>query len=76
MDTPKVDDHTWEVIEKHLCLLATWYNEAHHTKMVVEMLLSRYIWDQKCKKQIEVMGTLSDKGFIPKLKEEVVVSCR
>jgi len=77
MDTPKVDSCTWEVIGKHLSQLARWYNEAHHTKMVVEMLLSRYVWDQGCKKQIKVMGTFSDKGFMPKLKEEVevMISC-
>ena len=47
---------------------------ARHTKMVVGMLLR----DQECKKQIKVMGTLSSKGFMSKLKEEVevVISCK
>jgi len=65
---------------KHFCLLARWYNKVHHAEMVVRLLLmiSGYIWGWRHKKQIEVMGTLSDKEFMPELKEEVevVISCK
>jgi hypothetical protein len=80
-DTAKVDDNSWKAIERDLCSLARRFNGEHPGKKMEVVFLtgsfeiSRDENVQNARRN-EVLRTLRDERFMPKLKEETNFAVR